>query len=95
MSDVLDHLRELSLLWISGNWETRIGVSKVFWGVAESQHLVDTINQTDLAANPDGLIRGSSQTARKKAPAPSGIDVVTRASTRPASRRTRRRGRSC
>lgn len=47
-------IRELSLLWVNGNWETRIGISKVFWGVAESQHLVDTINQTDLAANPDG-----------------------------------------
>ncbi|MDQ8202432.1 hypothetical protein [Pelagicoccus sp. SDUM812003] len=51
--DLFD-VRELSLLWISGNWETKIGYSKVFWGVAESQHLVDTINQTDLAANPDG-----------------------------------------
>ena len=50
----LADLRELSLLWVKGDWETRIGVSKVFWGVAESRHLVDTINQTDLVANPDG-----------------------------------------
>ncbi len=47
-------LRALSLLLVNGNWETRIGISKVFWGVAESQHLVDVINQTDLVANPDG-----------------------------------------
>ena len=47
-------LRELSLLWVSGYWETRIGISKVFWGVMESRHLVDTINQTDLVASPDG-----------------------------------------
>lgn len=47
-------LRELSYLIVNGDWEVRFGVSKVFWGVAESQHLVDTINQTDLVANPDG-----------------------------------------
>ncbi len=51
--DLLD-LREFSFLWVDGDWELRAGISKVFWGVAESQHLVDTINQTDLAANPDG-----------------------------------------
>jgi len=47
-------LRELSHLIVNGDWEVRFGISKVFWGVAESQHLVDTINQTDLVANPDG-----------------------------------------
>jgi hypothetical protein len=31
-----------------------LGVSKVFWGVTESQHLVDVVNQTDLVENPDG-----------------------------------------
>lgn len=51
--DLFD-LREFSLLYVNGNWEARIGISKVFWGVAESQHLVDVVNQTDLAANPDG-----------------------------------------
>lgn len=34
--------------------ELRLGVRKVFWGVTESQHLVDVINQTDLVENPDG-----------------------------------------
>lgn len=47
-------VRELSFLWVGGDWEVKAGVSKVFWGVAESQHLVDTINQTDAVANPDG-----------------------------------------
>ena len=40
-----------------GSWdlfELRIGISKVFWGVTESQHLVDVINQTDLVESPDG-----------------------------------------
>ena len=30
-----------------------VGISKVFWGVAESRHLVDIINQTDLVESPD------------------------------------------
>ncbi len=34
-------------------WELRAGIDKVFWGVAESRHLVDVINQTDLVETPD------------------------------------------
>ena len=47
-------LRELNWLYVADTWEVRVGVSKVFWGVTESQHLVDIINQTDLVENPDG-----------------------------------------
>ena len=47
-------LRELSWLYYSDDWELRLGISKVFWGVAESQHLVDIINQTDAVENVDG-----------------------------------------
>ena len=36
-----------------GEWELRLGVDRVFWGVTESQHLVDIINQTDLVAHPN------------------------------------------
>jgi AMIN domain len=32
----------------------KVGLDVVFWGVTESQHLVDIINQTDLVENPDG-----------------------------------------
>ncbi len=32
----------------------KVGVDVVFWGVAESQHLIDIINQTDLVENIDG-----------------------------------------
>lgn len=46
-------LRELTWLKASDRWELRLGVRKVFWGVAESQHLVDIINQTDLVENLD------------------------------------------
>ncbi|MCY4357845.1 MAG: hypothetical protein OXD01_10045 [Gammaproteobacteria bacterium] len=33
-------------------WELRLGIDQVFWGVTESQHLVDIINQVDLVENP-------------------------------------------
>ena len=50
-------LREAYLLLLGriGNdeWELRLGVDRVFWGVAESRHLVDIINQTDLIEHPD------------------------------------------
>lgn len=38
----------------SNKWELRTGVGKVFWGVTESQHLVDVINQDDLLTDIDG-----------------------------------------
>ncbi|MCP3674923.1 MAG: hypothetical protein GY829_10705 [Gammaproteobacteria bacterium] len=56
MDDERSHidLRELSWLTYGDNWELKVGVSKVFWGVAESSHLVDIINQTDSVENIDG-----------------------------------------
>jgi hypothetical protein len=47
-------LRELNFLWVRDSWELRAGLGKVFWGVTESRHLVDIINQTDLVEQPDG-----------------------------------------
>jgi len=47
-------IRELSWLKVFKSSELRVGVRKVFWGVSESQHLVDVINQTDLVENMDG-----------------------------------------
>jgi len=37
-----------------GDWEVKAGIGKVFWGVTESQHLVDIINQTDAIESIDG-----------------------------------------
>ena len=34
-------------------WDVTAGVSKVFWGVTESRHLVDVVNQTDLVEGID------------------------------------------
>lgn len=47
-------LREFYWLGSFGDVELKVGAAKVFWGVAESNHLVDIINQTDLVENIDG-----------------------------------------
>ena len=47
-------LRELYWQRFGQDWELRVGWSKVFWGVSESQHLVDIVNQTDLVEDFDG-----------------------------------------
>jgi hypothetical protein len=51
-----DHadFREFNFLYYSGEWEALFGFSKVFWGVAESSHLVDIVNQTDHLEGIDG-----------------------------------------
>jgi len=46
-------LRELTFLWVEEDFELRMGVRKVFWGVTEILHLVDIINQTDGVENID------------------------------------------
>ena len=46
-------IREFSLGYASERWELIAGISKVYWGVTESQHLVDIINQTDFVENLD------------------------------------------
>jgi hypothetical protein len=45
---------ELVWKFADGDWETIAGINKVFWGVTESRHLVDIVNQTDLAEDIDG-----------------------------------------
>lgn len=47
-------IQDLAWIHLAGDWEWRSGVRKVFWGVTESRHLVDIINQTDLAESFDG-----------------------------------------
>ena len=46
-------IRELHWLHVGSSWDLLFGVGKVFWGVTESQHLIDIINQTDLVEDPD------------------------------------------
>lgn len=47
-------LREAYWQRDAGNLSLRLGFQKVFWGVMESNHLIDIVNQTDLASDPDG-----------------------------------------
>lgn len=47
-------IRELAWMHVGDEWELRAGISKVFWGQTESQHLVDVINQTDFVEAIDG-----------------------------------------
>ncbi|MBP6011815.1 MAG: hypothetical protein KBA31_06265 [Alphaproteobacteria bacterium] len=46
-------VREANWLYNAGDWDLRVGLGKVFWGVAESRHLVDIVNQTDLVESLD------------------------------------------
>lgn len=50
-----NHADVRELMWLNAwdDWELRLGVGKVFWGVTESRHLVDVINQVDLVENID------------------------------------------
>jgi len=47
-------IRRLDYFKSQGDWEFQIGIDKKFWGVTESQHLVDIINQTDGIEGLDG-----------------------------------------
>ena len=57
MDDARTHADIREMVWMSKHgteekpWDLRVGVDKVFWGTAESQHLVDVINQTDDVEN--------------------------------------------
>ena len=46
-------VRELLYQGVFDSAELRIGIGRVFWGVTESRHLVDVVNQTDLVENVD------------------------------------------
>lgn len=47
-------IRELYYQKAQKNWELNIGLKKIYWGVTESNHLVDIINQTDAVESFDG-----------------------------------------
>ncbi len=46
-------LREANWQRVSGPWAVLVGLGKVFWGVTESRHLVDIVNQTDFVEDID------------------------------------------
>jgi len=47
-------IRELYYQKVAKKWEWSVGFKKIYWGVTESIHLVDIINQTDQIENFDG-----------------------------------------
>ncbi len=47
-------IRELYYLYSGTGWQLEAGFNKVYWGVAESAHLVDIINQTDVVESFNG-----------------------------------------
>ena len=47
-------LREAYWAWQGDETEILVGANVVFWGVTESVHLVDIVNQTDFAGDIDG-----------------------------------------
>lgn len=46
-------MREAYVRWAGDDWTVRAGLAKVYWGVAESRHLVDIINQSDSVEDID------------------------------------------
>lgn len=50
----LNDIQELYLINILEDKEVKFGVSKEFWGVTETSHRVDIINQTDFTEGFDG-----------------------------------------
>lgn len=47
-------LREAYWRYVGERWDVLVGLNQVFWGVAESRHLVDVVNQTDFVEDIDG-----------------------------------------
>jgi len=47
-------IRELNWHKVENDWELRVGVGQVFWGVTETVHLVNIINQIDFVESLDG-----------------------------------------
>jgi len=46
-------VREAYWRHVDGDWELLVGVNRVFWGVTESRHLVNVINQIDAVEDID------------------------------------------
>ncbi len=47
-------IRELQYLHVFDSYEVRAGIGTVFWGVTESAHLVDVVNQSDGVESLEG-----------------------------------------
>jgi len=56
MDDERSHGDIRELIWnkLTDDYELKLGIGKVFWGVTESAHLVDIVNQSDSVESIDG-----------------------------------------
>jgi len=56
MDDERTHGDIRELIWnkLTDDYELKLGIGKVFWGVTESAHLVDIVNQSDSVESIDG-----------------------------------------
>tara|TARA_B100000676_G_scaffold308145_1_gene368274 strand:+ start:3261 stop:4169 length:909 start_codon:yes stop_codon:yes gene_type:complete len=46
-------IRAAHVSFRTGDWDFLMGINKVFWGVAESRHLVNIVNQSDIVEDTD------------------------------------------
>lgn len=46
-------LREASVEYYGDDWDATVGIGSVFWGVTESRHLVNIVNQVDVLEDID------------------------------------------
>lgn len=44
-------IKEMYWLHIGDGWDLRVGIDRLFWGVTESRHLIDIVNQKDLTGD--------------------------------------------
>ncbi|MDH5527058.1 MAG: hypothetical protein OEY97_07080 [Nitrospirota bacterium] len=65
-------LREGFVQLVSARAELAVGIRQVFWGVTESQHLVDIVGQTDAVENVDGEDRLGQPMVQLTVPTPNG-----------------------
>jgi len=49
-----EDLRKFEVRYAGDSWDLRAGIGQEFWGVTESRNVVDTINQSDFAADFTG-----------------------------------------
>lgn len=47
-------IREANWLHVADSWDVEVGIGQVFWGVTESRHLVDIVNQLDQVEGIEG-----------------------------------------
>jgi hypothetical protein len=66
-------LREAYYSHVGDGWELHVGARRIFWGVVESKHLVDVINQVDLVEDVDEEARLGQPMVQLVVPRDAGV----------------------